>query len=58
MLETGLRLLHPMMPFLTEELYQKLPSFVNKFESLCIGEYPQYRPEWDQNDSVRLFETF
>ena len=25
-LDTGLRLLHPLMPFVTEELYQRLPG--------------------------------
>jgi valyl-tRNA synthetase len=48
-IETGMRLLHPMMPFLTEELYQKLPDFDGKFESLCIGEYPAYKSNWDQS---------
>ena len=39
-IETGLRLLHPMMPFLTEELYQKLPSFPDKKVSISIANYP------------------
>lgn len=39
-IEQGLRLLHPMMPFLSEELYAKLPAFEHKFESLCVAEYP------------------
>mgnify|MGYP002077653732 CR=1 FL=1 len=30
-----------MMPFLTEELYQKLPSFEGKKESISIATYPQ-----------------
>ena len=29
-----------MMPFLTEELYQKLPNFPNKAKSISIAEYP------------------
>lgn len=36
-IETGLRLLHPLMPFLTEELYCKLNDFENKPESLVIA---------------------
>lgn len=39
-IETGLRLLHPMMPFLTEELYQKLPIWKDKRESISVHSYP------------------
>ncbi len=35
-----MRLLHPMMPFLTEELYQKLPQFQNKAKSITKAPYP------------------
>ena len=37
-LDTCLRLLHPFMPFVTEELYQYLPS---KGEALIIARWPQ-----------------
>lgn len=40
-IETGMRLLHPMMPFISEELYQKLPKFDNKFETICLATYPE-----------------
>lgn len=36
----GLRLLHPMMPFLSEELYHKLNDFPKKSKSIAIAEYP------------------
>lgn len=36
-LDLGFRLLHPMMPFLSEELWQKLPSFPGKEDALCIA---------------------
>lgn len=41
-LETGLRLLHPLMPFVTEELWQRLPQPEGTFrkESIMISEYP------------------
>ena len=40
-MDRGLRLMHPFMPFLTEELYQRLPHpESNRSESICIAEYP------------------
>jgi valyl-tRNA synthetase len=45
-LETGLRLLHPMIPFVTEELWQRLPGRGTlgdgEKESIMISKYPQY----------------
>ncbi|MCI0390365.1 MAG: valine--tRNA ligase [Acidobacteria bacterium] len=35
-LERSLRLLHPIMPFITEELWQKLP---HKGETICLAEF-------------------
>ncbi|XP_054720474.1 valine--tRNA ligase-like [Uloborus diversus] len=41
-IETFLRVIAPMMPFLAEELYQRLPSFanVNPAVSVCVASYP------------------
>ncbi|MBP8656927.1 MAG: valine--tRNA ligase [Fervidobacterium sp.] len=41
-LDTSLRLLHPFMPFLTEELWTKLPT---AGESLVIAQWPKYVEE-------------
>ena len=38
-LEHTLRLLHPFMPFITEEIWQKLP---HEGESIMISEYPRF----------------
>lgn len=41
-LDSGLRLLSPFMPFLTEELYQRLPHNKESCpESVCVAEYPK-----------------
>ena len=41
-LDTALKLLHPTMPYLTEELYQRLPhSEALRSESICISAFPQ-----------------
>lgn len=56
-LESGLRLLHPMMPFLSEELYAKLPFFTNKHASLCIADYPQFNKDWEQPQVIQTMEA-
>lgn len=43
-IEIYLRLLHPLMPYLTEELWQYLPNVGLKTEeSIMISQYPEYR---------------
>jgi len=43
-LMNSLKLLHPIMPFVTEEIYTKL---YNIDESIMISEFPSYKAEWD-----------
>jgi valyl-tRNA synthetase len=40
--EMALRLLHPAMPFLTEELWQRLKGDAPRPVSIALAEYPQY----------------
>jgi valyl-tRNA synthetase len=40
--ESALRLLHPFMPFITEELWQNVP---HKGESIMVAPYPEFDPE-------------
>jgi len=51
-LELGLRMLHPMMPFVTEELWQRLPSRGHKWSatvadppSICVAAFPTPLPQ-------------
>jgi valyl-tRNA synthetase len=41
-----LKLTHPLMPFVTEELWQRLPGR-KETDSIMIQSYPQYLAEWD-----------
>ncbi|TVU22234.1 hypothetical protein EJB05_31918 [Eragrostis curvula] len=52
-LETGLRLLHPFMPYITEELRQRLPQRIDscRQDSIMISEYPSPVEEWT-NDNL------
>ncbi|PSS14124.1 Valine--tRNA ligase, partial [Actinidia chinensis var. chinensis] len=52
-LDNGLRLLHPFMPFVTEELWQRLPSSRDcaRKESIMICEYPSVVECWT-NDRI------
>ncbi len=44
-LDAALRLLHPVMPFLTEELWHKLPQPAGA-QSIALDRFPDPRPEW------------
>lgn len=43
-LDSGLRLLHPFMPYITEELWQRLPQpkGSSRKDSIMISEYPSH----------------
>nr|ABF93604.1 Valyl-tRNA synthetase, putative, expressed [Oryza sativa Japonica Group] len=47
-LDTGLRLLHPFMPCVTEELWQRLPQPKDSCQkdSIMVSEYPSLVKEW------------
>jgi len=45
-LETGLRLLHPIMPFVTEELWQRLPGGHGDLKTIMLATYPEYNESW------------
>ena len=38
--DTALRLISPLMPFLSEELWQRLPHSDDREESICVTSYP------------------
>jgi valyl-tRNA synthetase len=40
-MDQSLRLLHPFMPFLSEEIWQKLPRQTNDPISLCVAAWPK-----------------
>ncbi len=42
-LDRILRLLHPFMPFITEEIWSRLPG---AGKTLALAEFPEARPEW------------
>jgi valyl-tRNA synthetase len=53
-LERGLRLLHPIMPFVTEELWQQLPDELRESESIAVAPWPL--PEvWAWEEEARAF---
>ena len=61
-----LKMLHPFMPFVTEEIYQMLP--IKESESIMISTYPEYNKEFifkdeeilvdDQIDFIKKFRIF
>ncbi|HEU5179574.1 MAG TPA: valine--tRNA ligase [Candidatus Polarisedimenticolia bacterium] len=49
-LDRALRLLHPFMPFLTEEIWQRLP---HQGDSLVVAQFPVHRPEEHDEEAER-----
>ena len=56
-LESGLRLMSPFMPFLTEELWQRLPRRPDdNTNSITIADYPEYDQAFDDPASEKAYE--
>ncbi|HHA5363597.1 TPA: class I tRNA ligase family protein, partial [Enterococcus faecium] len=53
-LDQILRLLHPIMPFVTEEIWEHIPHQGN---SLVVAEYPVVRPEFDDETASKGMEV-
>ena len=51
-LEAALRLLHPVMPFLTEELWHRLPQSVGA-RSIALEPFPEPHPNWANEKAER-----
>ncbi|HEX6910280.1 MAG TPA: valine--tRNA ligase [Longimicrobium sp.] len=55
-LDTALRLLHPVMPFITETVWQKLPRAADGGPALIVAPWPQPRAEWEDDAAERAIE--
>ncbi len=55
--ECLLRLLHPIMPFISEEIWQALPRGAEEGQSITIRSYPTMQPHWDDKDAEATFGT-
>ncbi len=58
-LETSLRLLHPFMPFITEELWQKLKKHLpeQQAESIIVAPYPEAKGIATNPEAERVMES-
>ena len=50
----ALKLLHPFMPFITEELFTNLQS---KEETIMLSKWPEYREEWNFKDEEKEIDA-
>lgn len=56
-LETALLLMHPFMPFVTEELWQRLPRRPeDKTPSIMLARYPLPQPEFEHPADEQVYE--
>ncbi|MGC2464326.1 MAG: class I tRNA ligase family protein, partial [Candidatus Acidiferrum sp.] len=53
--DAALRLLHPFMPFLTEELWHQLPQAAGA-KSIALDQYPEARTKWTNPGALDEFE--
>jgi valyl-tRNA synthetase len=58
-LETGLRLLHPYMPYVTEELWQRLRPFMPSpdAEALIVAPFPQSDASWRDEEAEQQVDS-
>lgn len=52
-LKDMISLLHPFMPFITEEIYKQLP---NKKDMLIVEDWPQVREDFNFDDEARIVD--
>ncbi|MFN2311530.1 MAG: valine--tRNA ligase [Spirochaetia bacterium] len=52
LLEESLRLMHPLLPFVTEEIYQKLPAIPDSHGSAALIAAPYPCPEAEREDAA------
>ena len=56
-LDAALRLIHPFMPFLSEELWQRLPRWPEeKAQSIMVAEFPEFEQQLDDPASAEAYE--
>src|SRR5690606_24724575 len=53
-LDGTMRLLHPVMPFITEAVWLRLPWREGDAPSLMVAEWPRPRPDWDDRAAEAL----
>ncbi len=59
MLETSLRLIHPLMPYLTEDLWQRTPRPSSRRSSIAFGPYPTAKADGLEDEAaLREMEIF
>jgi valyl-tRNA synthetase len=56
-LDSFYRLIHPIMPFITEKLWQALPEYLKKGPSIMVAKWPQVTPEFLDTDVEHSFQV-
>src|SRR4051794_31841805 len=57
-LETSLRFLHPLMPYITEELWQRSPRPANRRSSIAFGPFPSAEDAVADEKILREMDVF
>lgn len=56
-IDGALKLIHPFMPYVTEEMWQRLPRrSSDKAISIMVASYPQYNPAFDDVASLEAYK--
>lgn len=51
-----LKLLHPIMPFITERIYRELPDIFKDSEYLIVSSYPEFNEKLQNSEAEETFE--